>query len=398
MICKEIISVGVCITLMCLTATSTWQTSFLIPKWLQQLPDENLTGVPKSMMQLESRMLYPTRRFLQNMFSSQSLVNKSWMLQRTQRRMLKSTKPFCNTNGTRSATRPSSVHELRPGDIDVIGAVGDSLTVGTGSFSFILPQLMVDHRGVSWTGGGQGTWKEFLTLPNILKVFNPKLIGYAYGDSLAEERFSQFNVAEVGALSKDTLFMTKELVKRIKMDKRVNLNDDWKMISLMLGSNTICLEICYIDYTKYAEKHRENILSALLYIKENLPRTLVNIILSPNLKILLEFNNLPPICSLTHIVECPCLYATQYKDKLPEFIKLMTRFQEIEKEIVEIEELKDKEDFAVVLQTFTEHITFPVNRFNSTDTSYLSSDCFHFSQKGYARGEWMHYQFITTDR
>jgi hypothetical protein len=77
--------------------------------------------------------------------------------------------------------------------------------------------------------GGQGTWKEFLTLPNILKVFNPKLIGYAYGDSLAEERFSQFNVAEVGALSKDTLFMTKELVKRIKMDKRVNLNDDWKV-------------------------------------------------------------------------------------------------------------------------------------------------------------------------
>jgi hypothetical protein len=49
------------------------------------LPDENLTGVPKSMMQLESRMLYPTRRFLQNMFSSQSLVNKSWMLQVIQR-------------------------------------------------------------------------------------------------------------------------------------------------------------------------------------------------------------------------------------------------------------------------------------------------------------------------
>lgn len=80
-----------------------------------------------------------------------------------------------------------------------------------------------------YTTGGQGTWKEFLTLPNILKVFNPKLIGYAYGDSQADESFSQFNVAEVGALSRDIPFMTRELVKRMKMDKRVNLTEDWKV-------------------------------------------------------------------------------------------------------------------------------------------------------------------------
>jgi len=55
------------------------------------------------------------------------------------------------------------------------------------------------------------------------------LIGYAYGDATAEQRFSQFNVAEVGALSRDIPYMTKELVKRIKMDKRVNVNEDWKV-------------------------------------------------------------------------------------------------------------------------------------------------------------------------
>lgn len=54
---------------------------------------------------------------------------------------------------------------------------------------------------------------------------------------------------------------------------------------------------------------------------------------------------------------------------------------------VENEELKDKEDFAVVLQPFTENLIFPRNRYNTTDMSYLSTDCFHFSQKGYARGE-----------
>jgi len=60
-------------------------------------------------------------------------------------------------------------------------------------------------------------------------VFNPKLIGYAYGDSLANDKFSQFNVAEIGALSRDVPFMTKELVKRIKIDRRINLNEDWKV-------------------------------------------------------------------------------------------------------------------------------------------------------------------------
>lgn len=55
------------------------------------------------------------------------------------------------------------------------------------------------------------------------------MIGYAYDDALAEQRFSQFNVAEVGALSRDLPFMTRELVKRIKMDKRVNITEDWKV-------------------------------------------------------------------------------------------------------------------------------------------------------------------------
>jgi len=54
---------------------------------------------------------------------------------------------------------------------------------------------------------------------------------------------------------------------------------------------------------------------------------------------------------------------------------------------VEYEELKNKDDFTVVLQTFTEHLKFPKNRFNHTDITYLARDCFHLSQKGYARGE-----------
>ncbi|XP_025192066.1 phospholipase B1, membrane-associated-like [Melanaphis sacchari] len=305
---KDLIAISLCF-LWCCTVTLTWKINIQSPKWVHQISNENLTGIPKSVIQLQDKILFPTRLFLQNIFSSQYQIEKSRMLKKVQEKIPKSSKFFCNTNGTRSATRPTSVHKLRPGDIDVIGCIGDSWTIGTGSFTYVLPQLLtVDHRGSSWTAGGQGTWREFLTLPNILKVFNPNLIGYAYGDALAEQRFSQFNVAEIGALSRDIPFMTRELVKRIKMDKRVNITEDWKLITMMMSSNTFCLELCYEDYTTYAEKHKQEVLKSLLYIKENLPRTIVNLVLSPNLEILMNFTNLLSICFFTHIVECPCLY------------------------------------------------------------------------------------------
>lgn len=54
------------------------------------------------------------------------------------------------------------------------------------------------------------------------------------------------------------------------------------------------------------------------------------------------------------------------------------------------ERFRSKEDFAIVLQNFTKELTFPLQRDSAgkfvCDLTYLSQDCFHFSQKGYARG------------
>lgn len=51
---------------------------------------------------------------------------------------------------------------------------------------------------------------------------------------------------------------------------------------MLISPNTYCQELCYEDYTTYPEKHREEMTNALLYIKENLPRTLVNLVMSPS--------------------------------------------------------------------------------------------------------------------
>lgn len=65
------------------------------------------------------------------------------------------TVPFpCNVSHFRSDIPPTSVHKLKPGDIDVIGAMGDSLTVGNGQLAVNIPQILfVENRGVSWNIG-----------------------------------------------------------------------------------------------------------------------------------------------------------------------------------------------------------------------------------------------------
>lgn len=79
--------------------------------------------------------------------------------------------------------------------------------------------------------GGQETWRQYLTLPNILKEFNPNLIGYSTGDSLysANRERSQLNAAEPGARSRDLLGMTENLIERIKNHPGIDLQKDWKV-------------------------------------------------------------------------------------------------------------------------------------------------------------------------
>lgn len=62
--------------------------------------------------------------------------------------------PFpCSLNNTRSKNKPTSVHKLKPGDIDVVGGIGDSLTAGFGSNALNPLQIFIESRGKSWSIG-----------------------------------------------------------------------------------------------------------------------------------------------------------------------------------------------------------------------------------------------------
>lgn len=74
-------------------------------------------------------------------------------------------------------------------------------------------------------------WRHFLTLPNILKEFNPNLYGYSSAESgNADQRSSVFNAASAGAMISDTVHQARNLVKRMRNDPRVNMKNHWKLV------------------------------------------------------------------------------------------------------------------------------------------------------------------------
>jgi hypothetical protein len=52
----------------------------------------------------------------------------------------------CDTTGLTSKSTPRSVHALKPGDIQAVGAIGDSLTVKFGEVYFELNVVLVVNK------------------------------------------------------------------------------------------------------------------------------------------------------------------------------------------------------------------------------------------------------------
>jgi phospholipase B1 len=91
----------------------------------------------------------------------------------------------CKVDSMRSTTVPSSVHALRPGDVKVVGAMGDSITAALGANARTIPGILFEFRGRSWSIGGQSSLEKVVTMPNILKKFNPDLRGFSTHDDLS---------------------------------------------------------------------------------------------------------------------------------------------------------------------------------------------------------------------
>lgn len=182
--------------------------------------------------------------------------------------------PFpCDIGLLTSASVPQSVHRLRPGDIRVIAAIGDSLTVGSGASATTLRELFMECRGMAWSIGGQWTWRTATTLPNIMRAIQPRLVGWSRGNALPQHADAQLNLAEIGAGSVDMPAMTRAMVRRIRADRRVDFRNDWKLVTAMIGGNDVCSYVCMMrEPDALPEQHRWNLVKSLRYIRDHLPR------------------------------------------------------------------------------------------------------------------------------
>ena len=81
----------------------------------------------------------------------------------------------CNVTLSRHRTN-DNVRTLRPGDIDIIAALGDSITAAAGALATDITGVTHEFRGVGYMTGADGDWSDTPTIHNILQQFNPNLI------------------------------------------------------------------------------------------------------------------------------------------------------------------------------------------------------------------------------
>lgn len=112
----------------------------------------------------------------------------------------------------------------------------------------------------------------------------------------------------------------------MRSDEKVNIKQHWKLITYMIGSNDFCLDICYYqNQEKAIDNAGKNLLLALRILKNNLPRTMINIVLPPDVTLLTRLTNKPPECQSLHYFECPCFFSLSHFNRRDILAKTITK-------------------------------------------------------------------------
>lgn len=100
--------------------------------------------------------------------------------------------------------------------------------------------------------------------------------------------------------------------------------------------------------------------------------------------VLLRFKGKSLECTSAHYFECPCFFSKYHSQFRQKYLDIIRKWQLVQKEVVNSAEFQNSTTFTAVIQPFTERLKFPRKADGNTDFTYMSKDCFHFSQKGYA--------------
>ncbi len=259
---------------------------------------------------------------------------------------------------TPSERRAESVHELTPGDIAAVGALGDSVTAGFGARASSLIDLVVEARGASWAIGGDD---DVPTLPNFLKVYNAELSGFSLGNGNAGRGYGDASIS--GAVSPGMLGQAQTLASNMESAMGTEaFANEWKLVTIWIGGNDICSRgTSELEYL-------EGIEAALDFLQARMPRVFVNLVTMVDVGKLYDITGSdigclvvrPTVCSRGSDRERSASEAAAYQRGISELARLAKY---------------DADEFTVVEQPW--YTNFEV--IDNVDRSYLAPDCFHYA-------------------
>ena len=300
----------------------------------------------------------------------------------------------CDVNGTVSNSTPSTVHTLRPGDIRVVGAVGDSLTAALGARARTVVGLLEEFRGNSWSMGGDESFETYVTLPNILRKFNPDLLGYSQGSDLIPVGDYLLGIGLNAAISgsevSDIPAQMDQLVKRLRKWPGLDYDNDWKLVNVFIGGNDLC-NIDADDFADTPDAYAGFLRIALDQLYAEVPRVFVNLISVVNVSMIRDFDR-PITCDAVQTFTCRCgaFPRGNETETIDEFVRA---YHNLTEALAASERYQGRDDFAVVWQPFLKDFHIPKLPNGRGDLSYMAPDCFHLSVKGHGKLS-LRYEFV----
>ncbi|KAM4663503.1 phospholipase B1, membrane-associated-like [Discoglossus pictus] len=290
---------------------------------------------------------------------------------------------------------PSTADRVKPADVKIVAALGDSLTAAIGANATNVLEIPNEYRQLSWSIGGYGNFSDIVTLPNIFKLFNPDITGFAKRSTVSYRptplEDAQLNMAVTGANTFLLPEHTRRLIDTLKTFPGINMEEDWKVITIFIGSNDLC-DYCKNKSLFSADSFIHNLTVSLDMLQEELPRSIVNVVQLFQMEKLRDVNDKSLGCILQKVF-CSCVVQPKANSsELLEVLDQNRQFQEKLKHLLLISGRYDrKKDFAAVLQPFLIDVEPATDQDGQIDYSFFTPDCFHLTVKGHeqlARGLW----------
>ncbi|KAE9552900.1 hypothetical protein FO519_003885 [Halicephalobus sp. NKZ332] len=290
---------------------------------------------------------------------------------------------------TPSGSIPTSVHSVRPADIKIVAALGDSLTAANGAGA---PKddpiaILLQYRGLAFQGGGDKGIDEHVTVPNVLRKYNKDVFGWATGISSNDVwNMAKLNLGFPGAESGDLIGQANQLVHLMQTHTEIDVQNDWKLVNIFIGGNDICA-YCHDSLNNNTGPHspasfEANLRKTIDILKQNLPRTIVSLTGMFNMKMLRMVDKNQIFCEGLHVFECPCESDNGFTDQ--QIGDVCIGYMNVEQDMQD-KGYYEADDFTLVIQPFFEDDIIPPEKPDGTvDLDFFAADCFHFSQLGHA--------------